>query len=101
MVAGYEHQLKMLSLNAPAGLGVSTALHAASVGEERFNKGDCRGSARLFRCITTWGGGASTHDVVRTRAMSHNASNARAMRKLSQYNVFGFNLEHQPCEVLG
>ncbi|CAM9131369.1 unnamed protein product, partial [Laminaria digitata] len=49
MVAGYEHQLKMLSLNAPAGLSVSTALHAASVGEERFNKGDCRGSSRLFR----------------------------------------------------
>lgn len=49
MVAGYEHQLKMLSLNAPVGLSVSTALHAASVGEERFNKGDCRGSSRLFR----------------------------------------------------
>lgn len=53
MVTGYEHQLKMLSLNAPAGLSVRTALHAASVGEERFNKGDCRGSSRLFRCTTT------------------------------------------------
>lgn len=51
MVATYEQQLKIMSKHAPAGLRVSTAMHAASVGEERFKKGDCRGASRLLRFV--------------------------------------------------
>ncbi|CAN0136313.1 unnamed protein product [Ectocarpus sp. 6 AP-2014] len=49
MVEGYEWQLKILTARSPAGLSVSTAVHAASVGEQRFKKGDCRGASRILR----------------------------------------------------
>lgn len=53
MVECYKHQLEVLALaepsSCPTGLSVGTAAHAASVGEERFNKGDCRGASRLLR----------------------------------------------------
>lgn len=49
MLDGYELQLKILTKWSPAGLSVSTAVHAASVGEERFKKGDCGGASRLLR----------------------------------------------------
>lgn len=52
MVECYEQQLEVLALanrSSPAGLRLSTAAHAASVGEERFKKGDCRGASRLLR----------------------------------------------------
>ncbi|CAM9125922.1 unnamed protein product [Ectocarpus sp. 8 AP-2014] len=49
MVEGYEWQLKILTARSPPGLSVSTAVHAASVGEERFKKGDCRGASRILR----------------------------------------------------
>lgn len=52
MVEGYEQQLKLLATRPSAGLSVSTAVHAASVGEERFKKRDCRGASRLLRCQT-------------------------------------------------
>eukprot|EP00903_Cladosiphon_okamuranus_P017696 g16295.t1 len=63
MVACYEQQLELLALTMPngssqAGLSVSTAAHAASVGEERFKKGDCRGASRLLRLALQALGGA-------------------------------------------
>lgn len=46
----------MLTKIAPPGLSVSTSMHAASVGEERFKKGDCRGASRIFRyCVSSDG----------------------------------------------
>ena len=53
MVDGYEQQLKVLAARSPAGLSVSTAMHAASTGAERFKKGDCRGASRLLRCAAS------------------------------------------------
>lgn len=49
MIEGYEQQLKLLATRPAAGLNLSTAVHAASVGEDRFKKGDCRGASRLLR----------------------------------------------------
>ena len=40
-----EHYIKV----CPTGPEASTATYAASVGEERFKKGDCHGASRLFR----------------------------------------------------
>ncbi|CAM9148330.1 unnamed protein product, partial [Hapterophycus canaliculatus] len=58
MLESYEQQLKLLATRPPAGLSVSTAVHAASVGEERFKKGDCRGASRILRlALQALGGG--------------------------------------------
>lgn len=55
MAECYEQQLDVLAKrSSPAGLSVSTAAHAASVGEERFRKGDCRGASRLLRYVPTF-----------------------------------------------
>ncbi|CAM9143834.1 unnamed protein product [Ectocarpus fasciculatus] len=82
IVEGYKWQLKILTARSPAGLSVSTAVHAASVGEERFKKGDCRGASRVLRLALQAIGGEAGSGPAATASDPQAAHTAKLRRTI-------------------